>query len=393
MRSFGFSDEQVTRIVAALIAQELRDSGRRHFDPLSASTWNAETVLGEGGVELGAEALKRCVARVARFFGQDARDLQGGALSKIGDLSSLTAAAARAKLVTMSFTPAGQPDDAAGCSHRADDVFLDAAAAANLIYGRRRLVSLVSPHSYFGFVLTVVTPNLQRIETFDARPLDPQELQNALQFGDALLATPTLWRYLLQEGLSAPDNAMGIFFGEPMPPTTSAEMRQAGFAAQRELYGSTENGLIGWRDSPTDPFSLFDHWAREGDAMVRAAASGESLVTEPMDILSWSAERQFMLAGRRDGAVQIGAVNVFPERIAALLQEHPSVDACMIRIRPYQNGANRVIAHVKLSAGLDPIESTMRDIDHWCRDHLRNLERPSVFHFEETLDGLDAAYD
>src|SRR5690606_14313432 len=109
-----------------------------------------------------------------------------------------------------------------------------------------------------------------------ARKMTPDELNAALSFGDALIATPSLWRYILAQDIFAPDNAMAVSFGEPMTVELSAKIRKAGFGAQREIYGSTEHGLIGWRDSPSEPFALFDQWARRGEDLRRATPSGEA---------------------------------------------------------------------------------------------------------------------
>jgi len=207
-----------------------------------------------------------------------------------------------------------------------------------------------------------------------------------LQFGDVLVATPSLWRYILKEGVTAPDNTMGVSFGEPMTPELSADMRQAGFGAQREIYGSTETGLIGWRDSPTEPFVLFDHWERTGSDLVRFDSAQDNVPVAAMDVLSWVDKHRFVLSGRRDGAVQIGAVNVFPDKIALTLCEHAFVSDCIMRVGKRKAGVNRLIAHIKLINTASPTEKTVRDIDQFCRKMLRPQERPSIFHFEAELE-------
>jgi acyl-coenzyme A synthetase/AMP-(fatty) acid ligase len=174
---------------------------------------------------------------------------------------------------------------------------------------------------------------------------------------------------------------MAVYFGEPMTPDLSAEMRKAGFGAQREIYGSTETGLIGWRDSPGEPFVLFEHWKRADDNLERKSPSGEAAVLAPMDNLIWQSDRRFKLAGRRDGAVQIGAVNVFPQRIAKKIEEHPAVKSCSIAVSKHAAGANRLIANIELAAAQAPSESMARSIDAWCRTNLRQQERPRVYNF------------
>ncbi|MHA7871144.1 MAG: AMP-binding enzyme, partial [Hyphococcus sp.] len=233
--------------------------------------------------------------------------------------------------------------------------------------------------------LSILTPNLQQIESVDVRGMTPETLSETLLFGDVLVATPTLWRYMMREQLAAPDNTMAVSFGEPMSYELSAEMRKAGFGVMRELYGSTETGLIGWRDSATEPFVLFDHWRREGDQLLRLNPDGGSRAVDAMDLVEWESDRSFRLGGRRDGAVQIGAVNVFPPQVAAALSEHPSIKECRVRAGRRGDGVNRLIAHIVLKPDYRPNDRTAREIDAWCRMKLRQQERPRIYNFEKSL--------
>ena len=386
MKSFSISRDQIASIISALVAEEISRDPKRHVDFLTASSWQPDTSVGGAGAGLTKEEFSICTKRVANFFGS-ANEFSGSvATANFSDWVRHTEAVIATGFETIMFTPAGHSESDPGCVHPTDRVFGDAAAAANLFHGRRRLLSLVAPHSLLGFTLTVLTPNLQRVQATDARALTPLELQKTLQFGDVLVATPSLWRYVLKEGVTAPDNTMGVSFGEPMTPELSADMRQAGFGAQREIYGSTETGLIGWRDSPTEPFVLFDHWSRKGDDLVRSDSTEDSAPVAAMDVLSWVDGEKFILAGRRDGAVQIGAVNVFPDKIATTLCGHIFVRDCVVRVGKRKAGVNRLIAHISLIDTAPPTEKTVRDIDQFCRKMLRPQERPSIFHFEAELE-------
>ncbi len=385
MKAFSISREQLVGIIGALLAEEVRRRENRRVDFLTAAAWNAETPLDSRGVGLRPGDGPRCAEVVAAFFGCPEPPPGTVAGAVIGDWADALHAAITASLRTIAFRPAGRKEADAVAVHPADRIFADAAAAANLFHGRRRLVSFVAPHSLLGFVLTVLTPNLQRIERVDARAFAPAVLQETLQFGDVLVATPTLWRYIMHEGVTAPDNAMGVSFGEPMTPELATDLRHAGFGAQREIYGSTEDGLIGWRDSPSEPFILFDHWVREGERLARTDERDAPLTILPMDNLDWSGERRFSLSGRRDGAIQIGAVNVFPDKIEETLKSHALVEDCAVRISRHRGGVNRLVAHIRLARATPPTERTARAIDRYCRTALPPQERPSIFHFEETI--------
>lgn len=379
MKAFALSREQIASVAAALTIDELGSRFGRHIDTLAGAAWSSETPLFAGGAELSAEEAKACLERVYRFFGREDAAAAAKGASTIGDWADSAAAAISGRLLSFSFSAAG--DDERGFSHRADAIFADAASAANLLYGRRRILSLVAPHSLIGFTLAILTPNLLQAPSIDVRGMAPDELKKFLAFGDALIATPSLWRYMTAQGVFAPDNAMAVFFGEPMTADLAAEIRKAGFGAQREIYGSTEHGLIGWRDVPSDPFALFDQWRRQGGDLRRTFPSGDVADVTPMDLLSWEGDRRFRLSGRRDGAVQIGAINVFPARIAQKIAEHPEIGRCEISVSKHQIGADRLIATIELKSGAQPSESTARSIDSWCRARLRPHERPRLYSY------------
>ena len=383
MNSFRISESQIAGVIGAAAADELSRRFNRHFDFLTIASWALpETPLGVGGLGLNEEEAEACARRVAHLFGVDRETVQPRAGARIADWARAVARAVQDRLTVFSFKPAARDNEDASCDHHADEIFQDAAAAANLLYGRRRLLSFVAPHSLLGFELSVLTPNLLRVDAVDARGMTPEVLSENLAFGDVLVATPTLWRYMVREKLTAPDNTMAVSFGEPMTPDLAVEMRKSGFGVMRELYGSTETGLIGWRDSPNDPFVLCDHWRRDRDALTRIAPGGGEKRVRPMDVFDWADERRFRLLGRKDGAVQIGAVNVFPEEVAKALRAHPKIAECDVVYGRRGDGVNRLIAHIVLKKGAQPNEKTARDIDAWCRLHLRQQERPRIYNFE-----------
>ncbi len=386
MTAFGITEEQAARIIGALSADELSRRFNRHFDFLTIASWTADTPFGAGGIEMSAEETAVCAERAAQFFGLDIDFLKSSKNERIADWASDIASAIAKRLTQFTFKSAARDERAASCVHSAREILQDANAVSSILQGRRRVLSMVAPHSLLGFELSILTPNLQKIESADVRAMTPEQISQMLRYGDVLVATPSLWRYLMHENMAAPDNTMAVAFGEPMTAKLAAQMRQAGFGAMRELYGSTETGLIGWRDAPGENFILFDHWKRNQEKLVRISPDNQERPLDAMDFLEWSSERTFRLSGRRDGAVQIGAVNVIPDDVAQRLGQHPLVSECSVRIGRRGDGVDRLIAHIVLKKNIQPGERIARDIDAWCRTALRHQERPRIYHFEESLD-------
>lgn len=383
MKAFVISREQISRVIAGVIADELGSRFKRYVDFLSLACWTDETPLLLAGADLSLEERAACARAVERHFGASAGALDRTEGETIGDWAAAIDEHVATELTTLSFTPAGCDSATEASVHPAAEVYRDAAATANLLLGRRRIVGLVAPHGYLAFAVSVLAPNLMRIPSADARGVSPDELGGFLSFGDAVIGTPTIWRYLIGEGVRAPDNAVGVVFGEPLTPDLAADMRKNGFGAIRELYGSTQNGIVAWRDSPTEAFTLLDHWRRAGPDLLRRLATGEDAIAAPMDRLDWSDERSFRLGPRLDGAVQIGAVNVRPRRVEEIIGAHPAVAECDVEAVRQPNGLNRLVARIALARGQAPTERVARDIDAWCRSQLRPAERPRIYHFEE----------
>ncbi len=383
MKSFAFSSAEFDPVVAGLIAEELALRSRRSVDIPTLASWTAATALGASGIGLSADERSASARRLARFLGCDPQrfSAQSGTL---GEWSQAAAKESGRNLLAFAFAPAG--GDADGAAVRpAAEVFADAAHIANLLHGRRRLVSVVARHGLLGFSSAVAAPKLLGIPAIDARGRRPEEFQKLLEFGDAVIAAPATWRYLVGGGVRAPDNVIAASFGEATTAELAADMRKAGFGALRELYGATETGLIGWRDSPADPFTLFGHWRRDGDLLARRLATGAEWRAAPMENLEWTGERSFLLGARRDGAVRIGAVNVYPQRIAAVICAHPAVEDCRIAAARLRGGANCLTARVKLKGSHPLADNLARDIEHWGRSQLRPQERPRIYNFVEKI--------
>jgi len=385
MNTFSFTDEQIARIVFALIAEEMSWRFSRHIDFQEIAENGYDTPLGEGGLALDKNQIQTCILRASIFFGQSADEVATKDVSSwtVRSISTKLASKIRLSLREFSFLPAGSDSLDDACMHKAAEIYADACSLAQLLYGRRRIVSFVAPHSLMGFISTILVANLQHIESVDIRALTPDAITASLVYGDAVVATPTQWRYLVGEGVTAPDNAMAVTFGELMSAETAMEMRKAGFGAHRELYGSTENGLVGWRDSSRENFMLFEAWRNDDEQLLRRNRAGEWLPYTPMDLLKFDSGTTFQLAGRRDGAVQVGAINVFPDQIAEVVSRHPLVGGCTIEIADATESGKRIVARITLADKNRPTESIARDIDAWCRSNLRPFERPRIYNFAD----------
>ncbi|MEL6112655.1 MAG: hypothetical protein AAFR20_07610 [Pseudomonadota bacterium] len=382
MRAFTLTEADVSRVIKGLVLDELMRSDPSNRTRIQEQDWAADFSLGTAGADLDPALITQCIDAFCVFF---ALDRERVALMEpeapVRDWASAVTDHLSQSLLQLVFRPAGRGKASVTYAHRADSLFQDAAAVASLLQGRRRMISLVSPHSLMGFCVTILVPKLQAIDVIDGRTMVPEDLTQALAFGDVVVATPSVWSYMIREGISAPDNTMGVTFGEVMSRELAADMRRKGIGVLREFYGSTQTGIVGWRDSSTDRYALFDHFDPGDEGLRRHLPVGHAVTVDVMDHLIWEGDRGFTLGGRRDGAVQIGAINVFPDWIAAVISDHDRVARCTVHVAEARNGANRLVADIYLKPGIAPNEAIAREIDRFSRGKLAVPERPQIYHF------------
>ncbi len=144
-----------------------------------------------------------------------------------------------------------------------------------------------------------------------------------------------------------------------------------------EVYGSTETAGVAVRRWPEPSYQLMPHWRfddpvrDDAPAIVHRSGRRHEL---PDGI--WALDRdRFTLTGRRDGAVQVGGVNVYPDEIAARLREHPGVREAVVRLMCPEEG-DRLKAFVVPGAAVDPA-ALLADLQAWIMTSLPTPARPT----------------
>ena len=243
-----------------------------------------------------------------------------------------------------------------------------------------RVLSYVPAHHIYGFLFTVLMPVLEGSFVVPAY-LNP--LQASPAAGDRLVAFPDLWRMLAsQYPLSA--NMHGLSSTAPMPGELAHTLRSDRGVHLFEIYGSTESSGVGYREETDGPYRLLPYWRRTpGQERVLERTRPEGLHrVELADHIEWLSDTSFRPAGRVDQQVQVGGTNVSPERIAAVIREHPAVASCAVRLMKPHEGA-RLKAFVVPEGTLRPegqadaLSSLHHELESWIQERLPAVERPA----------------
>lgn len=369
-----FPRSALLRIVLDLIADELTASRGRSAASLGRSAWDEATRLADGGLDLDSLELLNASAALSEYFhlheyGAEDHLLQ---LPTVGGWCDLVAQSLEATGTHLTFRTGGSTGAPKRCTHLVADLQAEVAAWAALLGPVDRVISLVPAHHIYGTIWTALLPDHLGAECVAAGAAAVSRAGP----GTLVVGTPTLWAHLSRSLLAFRPGVIGVSSTAPLSAQLANQLRAQGLARLVEVYGSSETGGIGHRDDPTGPFTLLDHWERDGDAELSRASAGCAPISQAMmDEADWLDRRRFVLRGRRDGAVQIGGRNVFPERIRAKLLEHADVGQAAVRFEP---ATGRLKAFV-VPAAADAGEALASRLDRWCGDQLSDVERPRRF--------------
>ncbi len=202
----------------------------------------------------------------------------------------------------------------------------------------QRIVGLVPAHHIYGFLWTVLLPSALRCPSVRYSPGRhlPATLAGRLRDHDIAVATPDIWRMMLDHDVALPARFTAISSTAPLPRDTAQELtaRSSGIRLL-EVYGSTETAAIGCREHPDADWSLLPWW--------RFASSGSPAGSDQLidrdddtrhelnDHLAFNSGTRFHIHGRRDPVVQIAGYNINLEHIRQVLCQHPDVRDAAVR--------------------------------------------------------------
>lgn len=256
-------------------------------------------------------------------------------------------------------------------------------ALAKIFSNTARIVAIVPAHHIYGFLFTVLLPGRLGVPVLDGRPHSAFSLAALLREGDCIVAFPTFWQAAAEAGVAWPKGASGATSGAPCPPAVGPRLRENGLARLVEIYGATETAGVGWRDSAGEAFRLFAYWTREDeDRIAKDFGAGLRLYELP-DVVSWIDERRLLPIRRRDGAVQVGGVNVYPEFLRAVLKTHPLVaDATVRKMRPEEG--DRLKAFVVPKQDVEA-KALRGELETWLQQRVSPAAMPRAFSFGPSL--------
>ncbi|PWF55148.1 4-coumarate--CoA ligase [Massilia glaciei] len=356
----------------------------RHDSALSNAHWGDALSLDD---DLGVDSLElmQLAGTLAQALHLHLSGVEDYLLARrtLGQWVDVAAAGLAHDARRITFHTSGSGGAPKPCGHALGALEQEAAELARLFGGRRRLVVAVPCHHLYGFLFSILLARALGLgvdAVVDARGWVPAQLARRLLPGDLVLGHPAFWRGVADGAQRMPADVVGVSSTAPCPPALAHALAGCGLAALIEVYGSSETAGVGWRAGPDAPFRLFKHWSRDPAlpaTLSRTLPDGGTLACDCPDLLDWRDGRHFVLGARHDSAVQVGGVNVFPERVREVLRRHPQVRDAAVRLMRADEG-DRLKAFIVPAPGVDDPALFAAQLRRWIDRMLPAAQRPKA---------------
>ncbi|MEM7621054.1 MAG: AMP-binding protein [Pseudomonadota bacterium] len=387
----------IFRLFAALLVEELQVQTGRSVSVEESAQWGPETRINEEGIGFDSLARIDFAVKLNKYFHLHEVGAEDYLLLKptLGEWCEIIEHSLSIKSERITFHTSGSTGDPKPCTHHISALAQEVEFLASLFPNRKRLVAFVPAHHIFGFLFTVLLPQKLKLDVVDARGWGPGVWPKKIVSGDLIIATPYLWDGLAKMCDTFPGDLIGVTSTAPMPADLKSALQQKGLHNLFEIYGSSETAGVGYRTFDQTFYTLFPDWDRGNNARsLIKTIDGDGPQTMTLnDEITWHEGHEadkgnyFQVGKRNDNAIQIGGVNVFPDRVKVCLNEHPSISECVVRpmTRQGDEARKRLAAFIVLKEGCDDQELARRNITAYCQQHLSAPERPNHLTFGTQL--------
>jgi 4-coumarate--CoA ligase (photoactive yellow protein activation family) len=387
----------ILAVIVSLLADELKALRHLSSHQTGSERWGISTLVGdaheptalyEDQVAIGADSLElvSLATCVATFFNVYDSGLEDYLLrfKTLGEWADVVVTARQRASKTITFATSGSTGTPKQCVQQwnaLDDesVFFAEYFSQSSTQPLGRIIALSPCHHIYGFIFSILLPlQLQRPVIRGSKALAIIQ-QRKLQAGDLVIGFPFIWRQLSRQGVSFPVGTTAVTSTGPCDPAIIRALQSQGLDRMVEVYGSSETAGIGARSDPELPFKLLPRWqcGSQADTLIECETG---TVFELGDQLQWLDQDHFHPQGRRDEAVQVGGINVFPARIIVQLQSLPEVAGAAVRLMSVHEG-ERLKAFIVPAEGYVVTEALEARLHDWCMRNLTAVERPKVFTF------------
>ena len=372
----------LARFLVDLMAEELQRLRPNGWDPPSLP-WSEALFLDERG--LGLDSLERMtvaavIAEALHLHESGIEDLLL-AKGRWGEWLEIAANSLLRFDSALTFRTSGSTGVPKACTHSLDVLRQEVEYLGTVFGSAERMLVAVPSHHIYGFLFSILlSERLNCAAVIDVRRMVPQTLRQLMRSEDLVVSHPAHWALLARHALKFPARVVGVTSSAPCPPELAGRLAEAGLQRLVQVCGSTETGGLGWREVALGPYQLMPFWSREpgaGGSVRRTLPDGSTRLYPLQDELEWRSSRSFRIGARLDNAVQVGGVNVFPNRVRRMLLAHPWVEDAVVRLMsPLEGSRLKAFIVPKPEA---PWAELGAELERWVQSRLAAAERPRSF--------------
>ncbi|TCP83615.1 4-coumarate--CoA ligase [Sphingomonas sp. PP-CE-1A-559] len=367
----------VHRIICGVVAAELRRQRGTDHSGAAEGEWPTSMPIGDDGLGLDSMEQLGALGALAEAFDLDDSLLSDTPPQTVGAWLDWVMQAHVAGDGRMTVATSGSTGSPRPCVHDVDGLLGEAAFLATQFVGRRRVVALVPAHHLYGIIWTALLPDALGVPVVVRAIGAPL----GLTAGDLVIAVPEQWQALLRLIRRFPKNVIGVSSAGALNDRVAAGLLTSGLARLVDIYGSSETGGIAMRDVPASGYDLLPRWqlSEHGDEDWRLVDRHGRFWDLP-DHVERIDNSTLRLLGRRDGSMQVGGHNVWPERVANTLRTVDGVADVAVRLHAH----GRLKAFVVPKPDHDPVQLSAQ-IEQVIVARLAHHERPKSFRFGPAL--------
>jgi 4-coumarate--CoA ligase (photoactive yellow protein activation family) len=277
----------------------------------------------------------------------------------------------------INFFTSGSTGIIKNCLHTEAAVKEEAEGLLFLFEGIKRTVCIVPASHSYGFIFGLQVPKMLGVPVVQKPPVPTLKWNEILKEGDLLVAFPMFLKQMLAAGFDFPEGVMVLTSTAPCPDEVIAKIYESGARRFVEIYGASEGGAIGYRRQAGEAFTLLPFW--EGyiaGRRLEAIKRKKTPLTFTMpDIIEVRENGAFKPMGRKDNAVQVAGINVFPQKVEAVIKTHAAVDDAAVRLMRPDEG-ERLKAFIVLKKGQKESEALLKSLRAFMTANLTVHEVP-----------------
>ncbi|WP_404399493.1 AMP-binding protein [Idiomarina seosinensis] len=385
----------IVSVIGALIADELNrlPNQSAQYDPhyLTGRQWSADTIIttenkarGQGDeIILDSFDWMSVAGRVVEFFQLHSSGLEDYLLraSTLGEWAEVIMASREQASQDIRFSSSGSTGKPKKLTHSFTALVSEAEFFAELIQQQglhpKRFISVVPAHHIYGFIFSILLPQQLGVKVVRGLRAFTLTQGQQLQPYDAVIGFPGWYQQLAQRRVTFPEHTFAINSAGPASQNVLETLQNQGLEAVLEVYGSSETAGLGYRMQRNGWYQLLPRWQRYTEQQLLDTDSNQHVALP--DKVEWRDESCFKPLKRVDQAVQVNGHNVYPLRVARIIEQHPQIKSA--RVRLLSDSDQGLKALLVLEQGSEPklTEPLLAELPGWLSVKLQSYEIPKRF--------------